>query len=129
MYCPTSFCERENSSKRWRISSVRVTAGLTVRATAECFVPPPDVPSFARSKAQLHPPTAVTIPVRATLLLAAVLAVPATATASTLPYPTSCAVELSRPLAATGTGPICGTDEGDDVFFTGESAPTQFFGE
>jgi Ca2+-binding RTX toxin-like protein/Tol biopolymer transport system component len=32
-------------------------------------------------------------------------------------------------LAATATGPICGTDEGDDVFFTGESGPTQFFGE
>lgn len=26
-------------------------------------------------------------------------------------------------------GPICGTDEGDDVFFLGEAAPVQFFGE
>jgi Ca2+-binding RTX toxin-like protein/Tol biopolymer transport system component len=67
--------------------------------------------------------------VRATLLLAAVLALPATADASTLPYPTVCAVELSRPLAANATGPICGTDEGDDVFFTGEAGAIQFFGE
>jgi Tol biopolymer transport system component/Ca2+-binding RTX toxin-like protein len=28
-----------------------------------------------------------------------------------------------------GHGPVCGTDEGDDVFFTGESAGVQFFGE
>jgi Tol biopolymer transport system component/Ca2+-binding RTX toxin-like protein len=26
-------------------------------------------------------------------------------------------------------GPLCGTDEGDDVFFTGEAGPIQFFGE
>jgi Ca2+-binding RTX toxin-like protein/Tol biopolymer transport system component len=67
--------------------------------------------------------------VRAVLLIAAVLALPAAASASTLPYPTKCAVELSRPLAPDGNGPICGTDEGDDVFFTGEATGIEFFGE
>jgi Tol biopolymer transport system component/Ca2+-binding RTX toxin-like protein len=38
-------------------------------------------------------------------------------------------VELSRPLAANGSGPICGTDEGDDVYFLGEPSAIQFFGE
>ncbi|MEA2423915.1 MAG: hypothetical protein QOH13_325, partial [Thermoleophilaceae bacterium] len=66
---------------------------------------------------------------RATLLLAAVLALAPAAKASTLPYPTKCGVELSRPLAANTAGPTCGTDEGDDVFFAGESSPIQFFGE
>jgi hypothetical protein len=32
MYCPTSFCERENSSKRERISADRVRA-----AVPDCF--------------------------------------------------------------------------------------------
>jgi Ca2+-binding RTX toxin-like protein/Tol biopolymer transport system component len=32
-------------------------------------------------------------------------------------------------LAAASTGPICGTDEGDDAFFTGEAGAIQFFGE
>src|SRR5919197_2723980 len=34
MYCPTSFWERENSSKRWRISSDSVRAVVPVRITA-----------------------------------------------------------------------------------------------
>ena len=34
MYWPTSFCERENSSKRWRISSESVSAVVPVRVTA-----------------------------------------------------------------------------------------------
>src|SRR4051812_14438850 len=114
MYWPTSFCERENSSKRWRISSVSVTAGLTERGTADCFVPATVVPSLTARLASA-----------VCLLLAFV----APAHASTLPYPTTCAVELSRPLAAGGSGPVCGTDEGDDVFFLGESAAVQFFGE
>ena len=37
MYCPTSFCERENSSKRWRISSERVSAVVPVRVTGLVF--------------------------------------------------------------------------------------------
>src|SRR5438270_851577 len=37
MYWPTSFCERENSSKRWRISAERVRAEVEVRATAMGF--------------------------------------------------------------------------------------------
>src|SRR5262245_19466419 len=62
------------------------------------------------------------------LLLLALALLAAPARASGLPYPTKCGVELSRALAA-GPGPICGTVEGDDVFFTGEAAPVQFFGE
>jgi len=49
------------------------------------------------------------------VLLALLLAVPSAAAA----YPTRCG----------GSGPLCGTDEGDDVFFTGEAAEIQFFGE
>ncbi|MFL5895216.1 MAG: hypothetical protein ACJ76Z_08890 [Thermoleophilaceae bacterium] len=65
------------------------------------------------------------------MLLPVALALTAAASAASAatPYPTRCAVELSRPLAAGGSGPICGTDEGDDVFFTGEAGPVQFFGE
>jgi Ca2+-binding RTX toxin-like protein/Tol biopolymer transport system component len=59
----------------------------------------------------------------------AALVAAAGAPAAGLPYPTKCAVELSRPLEPRGAGPICGTDEGDDVFFTGEAAAIQFFGE
>src|SRR4051794_13477987 len=98
MYWPTSFCERENSSKRWRISSVRVTAGLTERVTAECFVPVRAVPS---------------------LLCALCLLLGLVSPAAAAPPPTKCG----------GSGPVCGTDEGDDVFFLGESAAVQFFGE
>src|SRR5215212_8624401 len=102
MYCPTSFCERENSSKRWRISSVRVTAGLTERVTADCFVPATVVPSLIAR-------------VACALCLLLLWAAPAAAA----PSPTRCG----------GTGPVCGTDEGDDVFFLGEGGPIQFFGE
>jgi Tol biopolymer transport system component/Ca2+-binding RTX toxin-like protein len=63
------------------------------------------------------------------LLITILLALPCAARASTLPYPTTCAVELSRPLTAGDSGPICGTDEGDDVYFLGEPAAVQFFGE
>src|SRR3954452_10274065 len=45
MYWPTSFCERENSSKRWRISAERLRAWVVVRGTAECFARRPRVPS------------------------------------------------------------------------------------
>src|SRR4051794_1698391 len=102
MYCPTSFCERENSSNRWRISSVRVAAGLTERVTADCFVPASVVPSLV-------------VRLACALCLVAAIAAPAAAA----PPPTSCG----------GAGPICGTDEGDDVFFLGEAGPVQFFGE
>ena len=37
MYWPTSFCERENSSKRWRISSESVSAVVPDRVTGEFF--------------------------------------------------------------------------------------------
>src|SRR3954452_14103891 len=100
MYWPTSFCERENSSKRWRISSVSVTAGLTERVTADCFSPTSAVPSLMRNPALI-------------LTLLVMLFAPAAASAS------NC-----------GTATVnCGTDEGDDVYFTGESAAIQFFGE
>jgi Tol biopolymer transport system component len=39
--------------------------------------------------------------------------------ASAAPPPTQCG----------GSGPICGTDEGDDMFFLGEAGPVQFYGE
>src|SRR4051794_39158562 len=99
MYWPTSFCERENSSKRWRISSVSVTAGLTERVTADCFGPASVVPSLLRRLAPI---------------LVLLLAFPGTAVAT---------------VSVCGSSPICGTDEGDDVFFTGETGPVQFFGE
>src|SRR3954470_1664475 len=99
MYWPTSFCERENSSKRWRISSVSVTAGLTERVTAEQFVPATVVPSLIRRAAPLL-----------TLLVVLFTAAAANAT-------------------ACGNPAVCGTDEGDDVFFTGETTGVQFFGE
>src|SRR3954447_5979025 len=99
MYWPTSFCERENSSKRVRISSVSVTAGLTERVTADCFGPVSFVPSLLGRLAPI-------------LVVLLALAGPAVAA------DTVC-----------GQGPICGTDEGDDVFFTGEAGPVRFFGE
>src|SRR5918992_2352892 len=45
MYWPTSFCERENSSKRWRISSESVSAVVPVRVTATVFAGAREVPS------------------------------------------------------------------------------------
>jgi Ca2+-binding RTX toxin-like protein len=33
------------------------------------------------------------------------------------------------PSKCVANGPVCGTDEGDDMFFLGELAPVQFFGE
>ena len=45
MYCPTSFCERLNSSKRWRISSDRVRAVVPVRVTNAVFGTTCAVPS------------------------------------------------------------------------------------
>lgn len=41
MYCPTSFCERENSSKRERISSDRVSADVPLRLTLHGIRPRP----------------------------------------------------------------------------------------
>ena len=40
MYCPTSFCERENSSKRERISSDRVSAEVPLAAHGHGIRPP-----------------------------------------------------------------------------------------
>ena len=38
---------------------------------------------------------------------------------------------LAAPAAGSvcGSGPLCGTDEGDDLFFLGEAGPVQFYGE
>lgn len=72
---------------------------------------------------------------RPALLLAALLAIvaalPATAMAAAASggYRTTCGVELSRPAAANPSGPVCGTDEGDDVGFAGEDFARTFFGE
>lgn len=61
-------------------------------------------------------------------LLAVVASAPARAATAT-GYRTSCGVELSRGLAVTPGGPVCGTDEGDDVGFGGDGAAVTFFGE
>ena len=45
MYCPTSFWERENSSKRERISADRVRAAVPVDFTRACFARASRVPS------------------------------------------------------------------------------------
>src|SRR3954469_6481004 len=45
MYWPTSFCERENSSKRLRISEERVSADVPDRVTRNGFARPGGVPS------------------------------------------------------------------------------------
>jgi Tol biopolymer transport system component/Ca2+-binding RTX toxin-like protein len=39
------------------------------------------------------------------------------------------AMAAPSPTRCGTNGVVCGTDEGDDVFFLGESAPIQFFGE
>ena len=44
MYWPTSFWERENSSKRWRISSERVSAVVPDLVTGEVFAGTREVP-------------------------------------------------------------------------------------
>ena len=49
MYWPTSFCERENSSKRWRISAERLRAWVVVRGTGQCFERRARVPSARQS--------------------------------------------------------------------------------
>lgn len=67
--------------------------------------------------------------VRAAGVILAVLAFAGAADAAAAPYPSACGVDLSRPLAPRASGPVCGTDEGDDVFFLGEAGPIQFFGE
>ena len=54
MYWPTSFWERENSSKRWRISADRVRAVVAERATASGFAHPGEVPSDALSAEIRH---------------------------------------------------------------------------
>ena len=61
-------------------------------------------------------------------LLALAAAAPASAATSS-GYRTTCGVELSRGVAVTPGGPICGTDEGDDVGYGGEDAAISFFGE
>src|SRR4051794_13812546 len=45
MYWPTSFCERENSSNRCRISDERVSADVPDRVTDQGFARPLGVPS------------------------------------------------------------------------------------
>src|SRR6266446_4442994 len=45
MYWPTSFCKRENSSKRWRISEDRVSADVPDRVTRKGFARSAGVPS------------------------------------------------------------------------------------
>jgi Ca2+-binding RTX toxin-like protein/Tol biopolymer transport system component len=54
----------------------------------------------------------------ARLVCVALLLLAFASPAAAVPPPTKC-----------GTGPVCGTDEGDDVFFLGEPGPVQFFGE
>jgi Tol biopolymer transport system component len=64
------------------------------------------------------------------LVLAVLLLVVPTASAATRDgYRSSCGLELSRGLPLTPGGPVCGTDEGDDIGFAGEDAGRAFFGE
>src|SRR4051812_48752020 len=53
MYWPTSFWERENSSKRWRISAERLRAWVVVRGTADGFERRGRVPSDRRAHADV----------------------------------------------------------------------------
>ena len=63
------------------------------------------------------------------LLLALALPTGAAPGATREGYRTKCGIELSRGLPLTPGGPVCGTDEGDDVSFAGEDAGRSFFGE
>jgi Tol biopolymer transport system component len=62
------------------------------------------------------------------LLLALATAAPAHAATSS-GYRTVCGVELASGVATMPGGPVCGTDEGDDVGYGGEDAAISFFGE
>jgi Ca2+-binding RTX toxin-like protein len=64
----------------------------------------------------------------ATLFAALVAVLPASASAAT-GYHSACGVELSSDVPSTPGGPTCGTDEGDDVIFSGNPGPFTLFGE
>ena len=64
----------------------------------------------------------------AAVALAVTAAAPAAA-ATTRGFATSCAIDLASGLRIAPTGPVCGTDEGDDVGFGGEDSGIGFFGE
>ena len=49
--------------------------------------------------------------------------------ATTRGFATTCAIDLASGLRIAPTGPVCGTDEGDDVGFAGEQGEVGFFGE
>jgi Tol biopolymer transport system component len=66
---------------------------------------------------------------RALLLAAALAALAAVPALATHGYATVCGVELARGVAGAAGGPVCGTDEGDDLWFAGEDAGVRFFGE
>src|ERR1044072_4500512 len=64
----------------------------------------------------------------ATVFAALVAVLPASASAAT-GYHSACGVELSSDVPSTPGGPTCGTDEGDDVIFSGNPGPFTLFGE
>ncbi|MEX2194374.1 MAG: hypothetical protein WD844_03735 [Thermoleophilaceae bacterium] len=67
---------------------------------------------------------------RLALLALALLALPGPALAATSDgFSSRCGVELARGVTGVPGGPVCGTDEGDDLTFGGEDAPLSFFGE
>ncbi|MBA2505277.1 MAG: PD40 domain-containing protein [Thermoleophilaceae bacterium] len=63
------------------------------------------------------------------LIAAAALFCLAAAPPSSAQTRSACGVELSSGIPGTPGGPICGTDEGDDVVLSGEDDPIGFFGE
>jgi Tol biopolymer transport system component len=65
----------------------------------------------------------------ATALAAALCFAPPAAAQGPTTYRTKCGVELRPGLPETPGGPVCGTDEGDDVYFGGEDGGLSFFGE
>src|SRR3954454_5299356 len=64
----------------------------------------------------------------ATLFAAPVVALPAPALGATGSH-SACGVELSSDGPSTPGGPTCGTDEGDDVIFSGNPVGLTLFGE
>lgn len=60
------------------------------------------------------------------LIVGALLLISGSAQAA---VPTACGVDLASGAALTAGGPVCGTDEGDDLDWAGEDGALSFFGE
>src|SRR4051794_18442445 len=66
--------------------------------------------------------------IAATVFAALAAVLPASGWAAT-GYHSACGVELSSDVPSTPGGPTCGTDEGDDVIFSGNPVGLTLFGE